>query len=148
MIGWERIGEYGELRSFLRDGPPPQMAFEILREVDGRAWTLRVPLEARPALAGLVRQAANRLARPEQWQFDAAGLCPLASARLDAASELAALVLQEDGELRFALWRRELLGGRWEWTLDALFVPAELGQACCVLVESALARVEAGGGAQ
>ena len=53
----ERLDELGELRIYRRAGPPEHVAIEILRDSDGRAWTLRVPWTRRASLRELLADA-------------------------------------------------------------------------------------------
>lgn len=126
VLSWEKLGDYGELRTFRRSGPPWHLAIEILREVDGRAWTLRVPLDELRALMTVLRSASARLGSPSELVFDEDGTAVLTSDRLRGDRELYALVLQQNDDLIFALWIREHLRAGWSWSLDAVFVPIDL----------------------
>ncbi|SNB62388.1 hypothetical protein SAMN07250955_103106 [Arboricoccus pini] len=126
ILTWEKLGEYGELRTFRRSGPPWHLAIEILREVDGRAWTLRIPLDELRALMTVLRSASARLGAPSELVFDEDGTAVLTSDRLRGDRELYALVLQQNDDLIFALWTREHLRSGWSWSLDAVFVPIDL----------------------
>jgi len=140
VIACERLGDHGELRVFLRDGPPEHLALEIFRDEDGRAWTLRVPADDAGRLERVVRTAAQRLGRADPLIADADGTATLAREPLGVGGELVALVLEQDGREVFALWRREPAQGGWSWTLDALFVPLDLAAAACAQIEAALAQ--------
>ena len=65
LLAREPIADFGEFRAYLR-AERQEMVFEAFREADGRAWLLRVPLAARAAMAGLLREVdadAGRRAR-------------------------------------------------------------------------------------
>ena len=141
VIACERLADHGELRVFLREGPPEHLAFEIFQEADGRAWTLRVPIADRVRLTRVVRAAAQRLARPEPLAVAADGTSVLAQEMLSIGDELVALVLVQEGRHAFALWRRERVRDGWAWTLDAVFAPYELAGAVCAEIEAVLARL-------
>ena len=119
----ERLGDHGELRTYRRPGPPEHVAFEILREADGRAWTLRVPWEARSPFRDLLGEARERLTDGD-LDFDEQGCAELAKADLRAGEELVAVLLEQGAERAFAVWRRELARHGWNWTLDVDVVPA------------------------
>ncbi len=61
LLAREPIADFGEFRAYLRI-ERQEMVFEAFREADGRAWLLRVPLAARAAIAGLLRDLAAMLA--------------------------------------------------------------------------------------
>jgi hypothetical protein len=140
VIACERLGEHGELRGFVRDGPPQHLAFEIFRDADGRAWTLRVPLADHARLERLTTVAAARLARGGAPALAEDGTATLARETLSNGDEVVALVLEQDGERVFALWRREPARDGWSWTLDAVFVPEALAEASCAVIRRALAQ--------
>jgi hypothetical protein len=140
VIGCERLGDHGELRSFLRDGPPVHLAFEIFQDADGRAWTLRVPQAKAVSFQRLVRIAQSKLERPETLQMAADGTCLLGREDLAEGDDITAIILDQGGDQVFALWRRELLRSGWSWTLDAVFVPLPLGRHLCLLIDDALQR--------
>ena len=54
LLTREPIAEFGEFRAYLR-AERHELVFEAFRESDGRAWLLRVPLAARAAMTGLLR---------------------------------------------------------------------------------------------
>lgn len=140
VIAVERIGTLGELRGFVRDGPPPHYAFEILQDEDGRAWTLRVPLDQDASLRRLLMAAQGRLRQIGHVGRDLEGCRLLAAELLGADDELVAVVLSEDDRERFALWRRERGRSGWSWTLDVVFAPLEHAAELCRLLETALQR--------
>ena len=61
LLAREAIADFGEFRAYLRL-ERQEMVFEAFREADGRAWLLRVPLAARAAITGLLRELAALLA--------------------------------------------------------------------------------------
>lgn len=126
VLSWERLGDYGELRTFRRSGPPWHLAIEVLRESDGRAWTLRIPLDELRSLTTVLRSAFARLIQPGDLVFDEDGVAVITSDRLRGDRELHALVMQQGEDLIFALWMREHLRSGWSWSLDAVFVPLDL----------------------
>ncbi len=138
LLGCERLGELGELRSFLRPGPPVHLAFEILQDEDGRAWTLRVPADRMDSLRRLLGAALKQMSSGARITLDEQGMAALASEELDTGDEVVALVLSQDDEQRFALWRRELGSRGWSWTLDALFVPFEEATELCRVIGRSL----------
>ncbi|MDX6750294.1 hypothetical protein SH611_10800 [Geminicoccaceae bacterium 1502E] len=140
VIAWERIGELGELRGFVREGPPPHYAFEILQDEDGRAWTLRVPLAQDASLRRVLAAVAGRLQHLHDIEPDEEGCRRLAGELLGGEDELVALVMSGQGQERFALWRRERLGSGWSWTLDVVFAPLGDAAELCRLIEAALAQ--------
>ncbi|HEX8374963.1 MAG TPA: hypothetical protein VF606_07270 [Geminicoccaceae bacterium] len=142
----ERLGDHGELRAYRRPGPPEHIAFEILREADGRAWTLRVPWEARSRFRDLLGEARERLGGGEAApDFDEQGCAELAKADLGAGEELVAVLLEQGGDRAFAVWRRELAKQGWNWTLDVVVAPAGLAAAACGLMLADLDRLDGEG---
>jgi len=140
----ERLDDHGELRTYRRPGPPEHIAFEILREADGRAWTLRVPWEARSPFRDLLDEARERLADDDGRDFDEQGCAELAKADLGAGEQLVAVLLEQGDERAFAVWRRELARHGWNWTLDVVVVPAGLAAAACGLMLGGLDRLDDG----
>ncbi len=138
----ERLDDHGELRTYRRPGPPEHIAFEILREADGRAWTLRVPWEARSPFRDLLGEARERLADDDGRDFDEQGCAELAKADLGAGEQLVAVLLEQGDERAFAVWRRELARHGWNWTLDVVVVPAGLAAADCGLMLGGLDRLD------
>ena len=139
----ERLGVHGELRVQRRPGPPEHLAFEVLREADGRAWTLRVPRAAGPELRRLLAAAAARLGQGTEPAFDERGCALLARVALAADDELAAVLLAEGEERAFALWRRGLTRQGWAWTPEVVVVPGALAPAFLARVAAALERLGA-----
>jgi hypothetical protein len=137
----ERLCDHGELRIYRRPGPPEHIAFEILREADGRAWTLRVPWEARSPFRDLLGEAREHLA-DDTADFDARGCAELAKADLGGGEELVAVLLEQGGERAFAIWRREMARLGWNWTLDVVVVPTGLAGAACGLMLGGLDRLD------
>ena len=137
VVAVEPLENYGELRCFLRDGPPPHFACEVLREADGRAWTLRVPTARLDAFRALLRQAQRRMYDTAPAEFDAEGMIWLGRERLTEEEELAALFLQQEADIMFAIWKREHLPAGWSWTLEAMFVPVTHVGAACRALEAA-----------
>ena len=105
LLTREPIAEFGEFRAYLRS-ERQEMVFEAFRESDGRAWLLRVPLAARAAMTGLLREAAALLADERSGTADPGILRQVALGPKDA---LAAVLLEEGRDRAFALWRREQL---------------------------------------
>ncbi len=138
LIGCERLGGLGELRSFVRPGPPTHLAFEILQDGDGRAWTLRVPFDRADGLRRLLDAALDRMSSGATIGFDEQGTAPLCNEEMGPGDELVALALTQDSEQRFALWRRQLGHRGWSWTLDALFVPLDEAPELCRLIARSL----------
>jgi hypothetical protein len=138
LLGCARLGGLGELRSFLRPGPPAHLAFEILQDGDGRAWTLRVPLDGAESLRRLLGSALDRLSSGARIGFDEQGMAALANEEMGPGDEVVALALTQDDERRFALWRREMGRLGWSWTLDALFVPFGEAPELCRLIGRSL----------
>jgi hypothetical protein len=140
----ERLGELGELRAYRRPGPPEHVAFEVLRESDGRAWTLRVPWEGRQALRRLLAAAGDRLgpdAPPPDFGED--GCAELAAEEAAAGVQLVAVLLRQDEERAFAVWRREpTRQGGWSWTLDVVVVPGPLARTLCERMLADLDRLD------
>src|SRR3954463_572077 len=91
----ERLGELGDLRFYHRPGPPEHVAFEVLREADGRAWTLRVPWQARGGGRGLVGGAPRVFGGGASLAFDEQGCAELARGLLADGDELAAVMLRQ-----------------------------------------------------
>lgn len=133
---------HGELRTYRRPGPPEHLAFEVLREADGRAWTLRVPWPARAALRRLLGDARRALAGDQAPAFDDQGCAELAQATLGPGDGLLAVLLRQGDERAFALWRRELGPRGWGWTLDVVVVPDGLAAELAALMLAALDRLE------
>ena len=144
----ERIGDFGELRLYRRVGPPEHLAIEVLRDADGRAWTLRTPWVARPILRYVLADSVRRLAASGRSTDDRGGMAQLGRALLAPGDELLTLFLEQDGERAFAVWRRELLRcGEWGWTIDLVVVPDKLAAVLCQRILSTLDRLERGVGA-
>lgn len=129
----ERLDELGELRIYRRPGPPEHLALEILRDVDGRSWTLRVPWTRREPFRKLLAEVQARLeqAGEDEPAFDEQGCAELAKSQLAPDDEVAAVVLRQEEEYAFALWRRELTREGWSWTLDVVITPRALAGTLC-----------------
>lgn len=139
----ERLGELGELRAYRRPGPPEHVAFEVLREADGRAWTLRVPWEGREALRRLLEAAPARLGSDEPpLDFGGEGCAELAREPLAAGVEVLAVLLSQGDERAFAVWRREMGRQGWGWTLDVVVVPEALAATLCERMLADLGRLD------
>lgn len=137
VLAREALEDHGELRAYnLVDRP--EVMLEVLREADGRAWQLRVPVEERHAVARLLHQATPALATPDQLEFDTDGTALLGEVPLGPDHGLAAIALEQGSERAFALWRRERLRGGWSWTIDVVLVPMDLGPHLCTFVQGAL----------
>ena len=136
LLTREPIAEFGEFRAYLRS-ERQEMVFEAFRESDGRAWLLRVPLAARAAMAGLLREAAALLADERSSAADPGILRQVTLGPKDA---LAAVLLEEGQDRAFALWRREQLRSGWEWTIDVVVVPLELADRVCGLMRQVIER--------
>src|SRR4051812_5098640 len=127
----EQLGELGELRVYYRPGPPEDVAFEVLRETDGRAWTLRVPWQARAVVRHLLADALRIFGEGASLAFDEQGCAELARGLVADGDELAAVMLRQEGERAFAVWRRELTRQGWSWTLDLVLGPGGLAAPLC-----------------
>ncbi len=138
----EVLPDHGELRAY-RLVDRPELLLEVLREADGRAWQLRVPLEHGATVSSLLAGAASSLPVPESIDFDAEGTAMLGEVPLGAEERLAAVALAEGDQRAFALWRRERTRAGWSWTIDLALVPLELGPRLCAFARGALA--QAGG---
>jgi len=141
VLAREGLPEHGELRAY-RLTDRPELLLEVLREADGRAWQLRVPVGGREALTRLVREAGPALRTPERLAFDAEGMALLGEVALGPDDGLAAVALAQGPERAFALWRRERLRTGWSWTIDLVLVPIEHGPHLCSFVQGALAAAE------
>lgn len=141
----ERLGELGELRLYRRHGPPEHLAVEILRDEDGRAWTLRVPWSQRGPFRHLLSDSVWRLASASRPAADREGIAQLCRAVLGQGDEILSLFMESGPDRAFALWRRELLQrGDWSWTLDVVVVPDDLAVTLCNRVIVALDQLERG----
>ena len=139
----ERLGELGELRLYRRPGPPEHVAVEILRDADGRAWTLRAPWQSRAILRHLLADSVRRLTSSGHAADDYSDFTRLGRALLAPGDELLSLFLEQDGARAFAIWRRELLhSGEWSWTIDLVVVPDGLALTLCQRVLAAMDRLE------
>jgi hypothetical protein len=136
LLQREPIADFGEFRAYLRS-ERQEMVFEAFREADGRAWLLRVPLAARAAMTGLLRELTAMLADERSGAADPGILREVTLGPRDA---LAAVLLEEGPERAFALWRRELLRSGWEWTIDVIVVPVELAARICGLMRQVVER--------
>jgi hypothetical protein len=133
LLTREAITDFGEFRAYLRR-ERGELAFEAFREEDGRAWLLRVPMQARAEMAGLLRAVDPILAE----RVDSGILRQVAIGPKD---QLAAVVLEDGNDRAFALWRQEELRGGWSWTIDVLVVPIELAKRLCGLVLQVIERL-------
>jgi hypothetical protein len=141
VLARETIGDHGELRAYHlveRD----EILLEVLREEDGRAWQLRVPVRERAAVTRLIDQVEPRLAAPKLLTFDADGAAFLGQASIGPDDRVEAVVLAEGDERALALWRRERLRSGWSWTIDIALVPFELGPRLCSFVRHAFAAMD------
>lgn len=134
----ETIGDHGEFRAY-RLAEREEILLEVLREADGRAWQLRLPVEAQPMVIRLIDETLPRLGAPKLLAFDADGTAMLGQAPLGPGDQLAAVVLAEGDERVVALWRRERLRSGWSWTIDVALVPLEHGKQLYGLVREAFA---------
>lgn len=136
----EPITDYGEFRAYLRR-EREEMVFEAFREVDGRAWLLRVPMQARGAIAGLLREVGPNLADDATTVADGNGI--LRQVTIGPKDQLAAVVLEDGADRAFALWRQEELRSGWSWTIDVVVVPIELARRFCSLMLQVIDRLNA-----
>jgi hypothetical protein len=136
----EPITDYGEFRAYLRR-EREEMVFEAFREVDGRAWLLRVPMQARGAIAGLLREVGPNLADDATTVADGSGI--LRQVTIGPKDQLAAVVLEGGQDRAFALWRQEELRSGWSWTIDVVVVPIELARRFCSLMLQVIDRLNA-----
>lgn len=137
VLARETLVDHGELRAYLLE-ERAELLIEVLRDVDGRAWQLRLPLDRRTTVAGLLRTTAPSLAAAKGLTFDADGTVILGEVPLGSEDGLTAVALAEGDERAFALWRRERLRSGWSWTIDLVLVPIEFGQQLCRFVQSTL----------
>lgn len=135
---WERplvsepLDAIGELRLYRRSGPPEHLAIEFLRESDGRAWNLRLPWSQRGTLRHLLADALWKLSAGGRPTMEPQGYALLARSLIAQGDEVVAVILEEEGDRAFALWRREITRrGEWSWTLDLVVVPEPLGPTLC-----------------
>ena len=140
----ERLDELGELRIYRRAGPPEHMAIEILRDSDGRAWTLRVPWARRASLRELLAEIQAQLDDPgdDGLTFDDQGCAELGKTELAPDDEVLAVILQQGEDHAFALWRRELTRQGWSWTLDVVVAPKALAGPLCSRLLAALEQLD------
>jgi hypothetical protein len=139
----ERLDELGELRIYRRAGPPEHVAIEILRDSDGRAWTLRVPWTRRASLRELLADAQLRLEEPdEELAFDEQGCAELGKTQLAPDDEVLAVILEQGEDHAFALWRRELTRQGWSWTLDVVIAPRALAGTLCARLLAGLEQLD------
>ena len=141
LLAREPIARYGEFRAYHRR-ERQELVFEAFREVDGRAWLLRVPVEARDAMARLLRDVGPMVGDRRRLPTDHAGV--LRRVALGPRDQLAALVLEDGEERAFALWRQEELRTGWSWTIDVVVVPLVLAKGLCQLTLDVLDQVSAG----
>lgn len=141
VLAREPLPDHGELRAY-RLEERDEILLEVLREADGRAWQLRVPVAERGTLRRLAREAARTLRAPDGPVFDGRGTALLGSVRLGAKDELAALAMREGEEQALALWRRECLRTGWSWTIDLVLVPMPLGPTLCGFVQDAVGALD------
>jgi hypothetical protein len=131
------LAEHGEMRAYhLADRG--ELVLEVLREADGRAWQLRLPVREQAAVARLVRQVRPALAAPRTFAFDEHGAALLGQTPIGPNDQVAAIVLAQDEERAFALWRRERLRDGWSWTIDVTLVPLALAPEFCAFAQEAL----------
>ncbi|MEK0082667.1 hypothetical protein [Benzoatithermus flavus] len=135
------VGDHGEFRAY-RLVERDELLLEVLREADGRAWQLRVPIAERAFVIRLIDEIEPRLANPKLLAFDADGTAMLGQAPLGPHDQLAAVVLAEGDERVLALWRRERLRSGWSWTIDVAIVPFDLGHELCSLVRQSFATLD------
>lgn len=141
----ERLGALGELRLYRRSGPPDHLAVEILRDLDGHAWTLRVPWSQRGPFRHLLSDSVWRLASASRPAADGDGIAQLCRSVLGQGDEVLSLFMEQGDERVFALWRRELLRrGDWSWTLDMVIVPDDLAVPLCQRLIVSLDQMERG----
>ena len=136
----EPITDYGEFRAYLRR-EREEVVFEAFREEDGRAWLLRVPMQAKSAIAGLLREVGQNLADHAMTTADG-GI--LRQVTIGPKDQLAAVVLEDGQDRAFALWRQEELRNGWSWTIDVVVVPIELARRFCSLMLHVIERLNAG----
>ena len=140
LLAREPIANYGEFRAYHRR-ERRELAFEAFREGDGRAWLLRVPVEARHTMAGLLRDVGPMVGDGRRLATDTTGV--LRRVTLGPRDQLAAVVLEDGPDRAFALWRQEELRSGWSWTIDVVVVPLALAEGLCQLTLHALDQVRA-----
>jgi hypothetical protein len=141
LLAREPITDFGEFRAYVR-AERQEMVFEAFREGDGRAWLLRVPLQARAAIANLLRELMPMLGADRVAAADPGVLRQIP---LGPGDQLAAVLLEDGHERAFALWRQEHLRMGWSWTVDVLVVPIELARRVCGLMQQVLERAGTAG---
>lgn len=139
VLAREMLPDHGELRAY-RLVDRSELLLEVLRETDGRAWQLRLPLDQRPVVTNLLAGTAPTLRTPERIAFDDVGTAVLAEVPLAAGTRLAAVALVEGEKQAFALWRRERTLAGWSWTIDLALVPMAFGPQLCSFARGTLAR--------
>ena len=137
LLAREPIADYGEFRAYLRR-ERQELVFEAFREDDGRAWLLRVPVEARSAMAGLLREVMPMVGNSRGVTVGDGGV--LRQVPLGPKDQLAAVVLADGEERAFALWRQEELRSGWSWTIDVVVVPLDQARGLCGLAMQVLDR--------
>ena len=141
VLARETLAAHGELRAYLlEDGAT--LLVEVLREADGRAWQLRLPLAERAGITRLLRATAHRLRVEESPVPGPDGSALLGEIPLGTRDGLVAVVLAEGEERALALWRRERLRDGWSWTIAQALVPLALGLQLATGVESVLAGLD------
>jgi hypothetical protein len=140
LLAREAIADYGEFRAYLKR-ERQELVFEAFREDDGRAWLLRVPVQARAAMAGLLREVAPMVGEAHRVTAGDGGV--LRQVALGPQDQLAAVVLAEGENRAFALWRQEELRSGWSWTIDVVVVPLDRAGGLCGLALQVLDRLAA-----
>ena len=130
LILREQLGAFGEFRAYRHGAAGAELAFEILREADGRACMLRLPMAERTNAARLLRKLLPALASGATIEVDPQGTAELDQVALGPSDQLVAMLMVENDAQALALWRREHLREGWSWTID--FVAAPIGHAAAV----------------
>jgi hypothetical protein len=137
LLAREPIAHYGEFRAYLRR-ERQELVFEAFRKDDGRAWLLRVPVEAKSAMAGLLREVMPMVGDSRRATVGDSAV--LRQVPLGPKDQLAAVVLADGEERAFALWRQEELRSGWSWTIDVVVVPLHQARGLCDLAMQVLDR--------
>ena len=88
LLAREGLGEHGEFRAYLR-AERGELAFEVLRESDGRACLLRLPATEHAALARLLQASGAALDPAAELAFDADGAAVVQQVTIGPVDRLA-----------------------------------------------------------
>ena len=138
----EQLGELGELRSTTGRARPSTSRSRCCARRTGAPGRYGCPGRRGRWCGTCWRTRCGFFGEGASLAFDEQGCAELARGLLADGDELAAVMLRQEGERAFAVWRRELTRQGWSWTLDLVLVPEVLAAPLCTRMLAGLDRLD------